>query len=136
MTDTRPPLAAALDLQPHPEGGWFRETWRTTTEFTPDGYPGVRASATGIYFLLMPGEHSAPHTVTSDEVWLWHRGGPLALDIAGTEIILGPDIEAGQRPQALVPGGATQSARPLTHTYALVSCVVSPGFDFADFRMD
>ncbi|MBF6134191.1 cupin domain-containing protein [Nocardia otitidiscaviarum] len=136
MSDDRPPLAAELDLLPHPEGGWYRETWRSPVEFTPPGYGGPRASATAIYFLLLPGEKSAPHTVTSDELWLWHRGGPLALNIDGEEIILGPDVERGQRPQAIVPGGVSQAARPLGDDYVLVSCVVAPGFDFADFRLD
>ncbi|MET8651478.1 cupin domain-containing protein [Nocardia aurea] len=136
MTENRPDLAAALDLAPHPEGGWYRETWRSAVEFAPEGYAGSRASATGIYFLLMPGERSAPHTVTSDEVWLWHRGGPLVLDIGGAEVILGPDVERGQVLQAVVPGGVSQAAWPLGAEYALVSCIVSPGFDFADFRLD
>ncbi|MBF6236168.1 cupin domain-containing protein [Nocardia otitidiscaviarum] len=136
MSDDRPRLAAELDLLPHPEGGWYRETWRSPVEFTPPGYGGPRASATAIYFLLLPGEKSAPHTVTSDELWLWHRGGPLALNIDGEEIILGPDVERGQRPQAIVPGGVSQAARPLGDDYVLVSCVVAPGFDFADFRLD
>ncbi|WP_054816616.1 cupin domain-containing protein [Nocardia arizonensis] len=136
MSDNRPPPAAALDLAPHPEGGWYRETWRTTITFAPEGYPGERASATGIYFLLMPGERSAPHTVASDEVWLWHRGGPLILDIGGEEIVLGPEVEHGQVPQAIVPAGTSQAARPAGDEYVLVSCIVSPGFDFADFHMD
>ncbi|WP_306363772.1 cupin domain-containing protein [Nocardia sp. CC227C] len=136
MSDDRPPLAAELDLLPHPEGGWYRETWRSPVEFTPPGYVGPRASATAIYFLLLPGEKSAPHTVASDELWLWHRGGPLALNIGGEEIVLGPDVERGQRPQAIVPGGVSQAARPLGDDYVLVSCVVAPGFDFADFRLD
>lgn len=138
----RPPLAEALDLLPHPEGGWFRETWVAPVWFEPGGYPGERASATGIYFLLPPGEESMWHMVRSDEVWLWHRGGPLALMLGGagdqpgsTETItLGPDIEGGQRPQAVVPGGSWQAARPAGAEEVLVSCVVSPGFDFADFR--
>jgi len=136
MTDNRPALAAALDLEPPPEGGWYRETWRSTVEFGPEGYDGTRAAATGIYFLLMPGERSAAHTVRSDEMWLWHRGGPLTLDIGGAEVVLGPDVEHGQVLQAVVPGGVSQSASPTGDAYVLVSCVVSPGFDFADFRMD
>ncbi len=135
MSD-RPALAAALDLLPHPEGGWFRETWRSSVEFEPQGYSGPRSSATAIHFLLMPGEKSAPHTVASDELWLWHRGGPLALNIGGQEIVLGPDVEHGQLLQAVVPGGVSQWAHPATDEYVLVSCIVSPGFDFADFRMD
>ncbi|MER7501571.1 cupin domain-containing protein [Nonomuraea pusilla] len=129
----RPPIAAALDLLPHPEGGWFRETWRAGASFTPEGYPGERASATGIYFLLMPGEESVPHAVRSDEVWLWHRGGPLTLTVGDAEVTLGPLVEDGQVPQAVVPGGVWQSARPAGPEPVLVSCVVSPGFDFADF---
>ncbi|MGQ4616892.1 cupin domain-containing protein [Nocardia sp. R7R-8] len=136
MTDHRPPLAVALDLAPHPEGGWYRETWRSPARFTPDGYPGPRAAATAIHFLLLPGERSAPHTVRSDELWLWHRGGPLALDIGGDEVILGPDLTRGHALQAVVPGGVSQSARPAGAEYVLVSCVVAPGFDFADFRLD
>jgi len=135
MTD-RPDLARALDLQPHPEGGWFRETWRSPVEFTPSGYEGPRASATAIHFLLLPGERSAPHTVRSDEIWLWHRGGPLLLDIGGEEITLGPDVEHGHLLQAVVPGGVSQSARPAADEYVLVSCIVAPGFDFADFQLD
>jgi predicted cupin superfamily sugar epimerase len=135
MTD-RPELAVTLDLEPHPEGGWFRETWRSPMRFEPDGYDGPRAAATAIHFLLLPGERSAPHTVRSDELWLWHRGGPLLLNIGGEEIILGPDIEHGQLLQAVVPGGVSQAARPATDHYVLVSCVVAPGFDFADFRLD
>lgn len=136
MTDDRPAPAAALDLRPHPEGGWYRETWRSPVEFTPSGYPGPRASATAILFLLMPGERSAPHTVRSDELWFWHDGGPLALDIGDKQVVLGPDVAAGQRLQAVVPGGVSQAARPLGDRYVLVSCVVAPGFDFADFRLD
>ncbi|WP_449066606.1 cupin domain-containing protein [Planomonospora algeriensis] len=140
-TPSRPPLAEALDLLPHPEGGWFRETWRTSCDLAPPGYGGPRATATGIYFLLEPGEESRPHVVRSDEVWLWHRGGPLTLVLGGHEgqpvrtVTLGPGVEDGQVPQALVPGGTWQAARPAGDEGVLVSCVVSPGFDFADFRM-
>ncbi|MFI6496244.1 cupin domain-containing protein [Nonomuraea typhae] len=130
----RPSIAEALDLLPHPEGGWFRQTWKTTRSFTPDGYDGERASATGIYFLLMPGEESVPHVVKSDEVWLWHRGGPLTLEVGDQTVTLGPDVENGQVPQAIVPGGVWQSARPAGGREVLVSCVVSPGFEFADFQ--
>jgi predicted cupin superfamily sugar epimerase len=144
----RPAVAQALDLLPHPEGGWFRETWATRPRFTPPGYPGERASATGIYFLLPPGEESVWHLVRSDELWLWHRGGPLTLLLGGDgeiparagedtlrTITLGPGIEQGQQPQALVPAGVWQAARPAADEEVLVSCVVSPGFDFADFRV-
>ncbi|MFR9750691.1 cupin domain-containing protein [Nocardia sp. 004] len=136
MTDSRPSLAAALDLAPHPEGGWYRQTWCSPVEITPEGCEGPRASATAAYFLLLPGERSAPHTLRFDELWLWHRGGPLALNIGGTEVILGPDLEQGHLPQAVVPGGVSQAARPIGADHVLVTCIVSPGFDFADFRLD
>jgi predicted cupin superfamily sugar epimerase len=141
----RPPLAEALDLVAHPEGGWYRETWRSAVTFTPPGYPGERAAATAIYFLLHPGERSRWHTVRSDELWLWHRGGPLTLAFGGdgdrpaedalTEVMLGPDVAAGHHPQVLVPAGMWQSAAPAGTEPVLVSCVVAPGFDPADFRM-
>lgn len=155
MTSPRPPLAEQLDLAPHPEGGWFRETWRSDHTFEPAGYGGPRHAATAIYFLLHPGEESRWHVVRSDELWLWHAGGPLALRMRGSarsgslrereeaaatgdeEIaVLGNDVAAGQRPQVLVPGGVWQSAAPAGDQPVLVSCVVAPGFDFADFRMD
>ncbi|BCB87833.1 cupin domain-containing protein [Phytohabitans suffuscus] len=144
MTTPRPPLAERLDLAPHPEGGWFRETWRSEHAFEPVGYAGPRRAATAIYFLLHPGERSRWHVVRSDELWLWHTGGPLNLRLGGSAeapaeretAILGNDIAAGQRPQVLVPGGVWQAAAPAGDQPVLVSCVVAPGFDFADFRMD
>jgi predicted cupin superfamily sugar epimerase len=132
--EQRPATAEVLDLLPHPEGGWFRETWRSEVSFEPAGYGGPRASATGIFFLLMPGEESVPHAVRSDEVWLWHRGGPLTLIVGEEEVTLGADVEQGQLPQVVVPAGVWQAARPAGDREVLVSCVVSPGFDFADFQ--
>ena len=138
------PWITELGLQPHPEGGWFAETWRSAHTFTPTGYAGPRSAATGIYFALFPGEQSAWHVVRSDELWLWHAGGPLALRLggagdeptaAGQSSVLGPDLAGGQRPQLRVPGGVWQSAEPMRDDPVLVSCVVAPGFDFADFRM-
>jgi predicted cupin superfamily sugar epimerase len=139
----RPPLADLLDLAPHPEGGWFRETWRSPMSFAPDGYDGPRAAATAIYFLLQPGEQSRWHVVRSDELWLWHQGGPLDLVTGGTgpdpapgpAVRLGPDLPAGHQPQALVPAGTWQRAAPAGPGPVLVTCVVAPGFDFADFRL-
>ncbi len=139
----RPPLAEQLDLRPHPEGGWFRQTWQSPVTIVPDGYPGERSAATAIYFLLHPGERSRWHLVRSDELWLWHSGGPLELSLGGsgaepgeaTAMLLGSDLAAGQRPQALVPGGTWQAAAPAGDEPVLVSCVVAPGFDFADFRL-
>jgi uncharacterized protein len=143
--DPRPPTAETLDLLPHPEGGWYRQTWAAGPSYQPDGYPGRRAAATAIYFLLTPGTESAWHTVRSDEVWLWHAGGPLTLRLGGAgpapvldpaTITLGPDLAAGQTPQHVIPGGHWQSARPAGDQEVLVSCVVAPGFDFADFTTD
>jgi predicted cupin superfamily sugar epimerase len=131
-------LAEILDLAPHPEGGWFRETWRSAITVNPDGYPGARSVATAIYFLLHPGEYSRWHVVRSDELWLWHSGGPLMLRLGRDEpvlVTLGPDVAGGQRPQVLVPGGVWQSAEPAGGEPVLVSCVVAPGFDPADFEM-
>jgi predicted cupin superfamily sugar epimerase len=143
-TPARPHTAALLDLAPHPEGGWYRQTWRAEPESVPVGYPGPRAAATAIYFLLTPGEESAWHRVRSDEVWLWHSGGPLIMvDGGGGEVpgsvpravTVGPDLAAGQVPQHVIPAGHWQSARPAGATEVLVSCVVAPGFDFADFTL-
>jgi predicted cupin superfamily sugar epimerase len=135
----KPELATLQDLEPHPEGGWFRETWRSTVEFEPDGYGGSRASATAIYFLLATGEESRLHRVRSAELWLWHSGGPLTLEYQELSdehsVVLGPDVRAGQQPQAVVPAGAWQAARPAGDESVLVSCIVSPGFDYADFTM-
>jgi predicted cupin superfamily sugar epimerase len=135
-----PKLAQELGLQPHPEGGWYAETWRSPISFSPEGYDGPRASATAIYFLLMPGEESRWHRVRSAELWLWHRGGPLTMSFGSDpataeDLVLGPEIESGQRPQAVVPPGAWQAARPAGDQEVLVSCIVSPGFDFTDFEL-
>jgi len=141
----RPRTAELLGLAPHPEGGWYRETWRAGPASHPAGYPGPRDAATGIYFLLGPGEESRWHRVRSDEIWLWHSGGPLLMldggagDRPSTQpetTKLGPDLEAGEVPQHVVPGGHWQAARPAAGDEVLVSCVVAPGFDFADFTLD
>jgi predicted cupin superfamily sugar epimerase len=134
---------AALGLEPHPEGGWYRRTWQSPVTVEPPGYGGVRPTATAIYFLLRPGEESRWHVVRSAELWFWHAGGPLLLRLgsaedrpaAATELMLGPDVGAGQQPQLLVPGGVWQSAVPAGDEPVLVSCAVSPGFDFADFTL-
>lgn len=132
----RPPLADALDLAPHPEGGWYRQTWVSPeTIALPDGR--LRPTATLIYFLLPAGESSAWHRVASDEIWLAHTGtvtlelggsGPAPADEATS---LAVDLRA---PQALVPAGVWQRTVP-SDADALVSCLVSPGFDFEDFEL-
>lgn len=144
MTDTTSPLVQLLGLERHVEGGWFRETWKTAGSTTPPGYPGPRPYATGIYFLLHPGERSRWHRVRSDELWLWHRGGPLQLHLGGsgnepgdvTTVPLGPSVESGERPQVLVPAGVWQSADPAGTEPVLVSCIVAPGFHYDDFELE
>lgn len=134
-----------LDLTPHPEGGYFRETWRSEVtvpaSVLPPGYGGPRNAGTAILFALLPDQYSEWHTVRSAEIWFHHRGSPLLLEIgadraAAETRVLGPDITAGQQPQVLVPAGCWQRARPDGDEPSLVSCVVVPGFDFADFAMD
>jgi len=139
-----PEWVRRLNLDPHPEGGFFRETWRSDLTLAetalPPQYDGPRAAGTAILFVLLPGQESAWHTVRGAELWLYHRGSPVALqfgadpDSAITHL-LGSDIEAGQRPQLLVPPGHWQRARPQGDEPSLVSCVVVPGFDFADFEL-
>ena len=142
MTRSRPALAAALDLEAHPEGGWFRRTWRAGPTLHPPGYPGERAAATAIHYVLGPGEESVWHRVRSDELWLWHRGTTLSLWVGADadgpgerprRVRLGPRLEDGEVCQALVPAGCWQRARPEPDGEVLVSCVVSPGFEFDDF---
>lgn len=140
MAQDLPDWTAHLNLHPHTEGGWYLETYRHAATTLANG--GVRSLATAIYFLLRPGESSVWHRLPSDELWLHHRGGPLRLFLGGQgetpgtaeEQLLGSDLAAGQRPQILVPGGTWQAARPVDEA-ALVSCIVVPGFDFADFTV-
>jgi hypothetical protein len=113
-----------LELEPHPEGGWFRRTWTS-----PALLDGARPAATAILFLLAPGERSAPHVVDADELWLWHGPGTLTLRVGQERVLLGPE-----RPQVLVPAGAEQSTEPAAGE-VLVSCVVSPGFEWSGFRL-
>jgi len=122
MTE-RPTTAVRLDLAAHPEGGWFRRTW--TGPAGDDGRP----RATAILYLLAAGESSAPHTVDADELWLWHGPGPLALQVGEERVRLD-----AARPQVLVPAGVRQSAAPVDGE-VLVSCVVSPGFEWAGFTL-
>lgn len=126
-------IIKALDLAPHPEGGWFRETFRDTA-----GSP--RGHSTAIYYLLEVGDVSHWHRVLdAAEVWHWYGGGPLALTISpdghdAEAFRLGPELSAGQRPQAIVPAGHWQTAESLG-TWTLCGCTVAPGFEFAQFEM-
>ena len=123
-------IIAHLHLSPHPEGGWYRQTWVG---------PEVqgRPSGTAILFLLQDGQHSHWHRVDADEIWLWHAGAPLTLrkgEVTATATLLGPDVLAGQQVQAVVPAGHWQAAST-TGAYSLVSCTVSPGFQFSGFEL-
>ena len=125
-------IIAELGLVRHPEGGWYVQTFEDAPG--PDG----RARSTAIYFLLEAGQVSHWHRVDAVEIWHWHAGAPLELSIAasgGVETgILGVDLAAGQRPQAIVPANAWQSARSQGE-WTLVSCTVAPGFRFEGFEL-
>jgi len=125
-------IIAALDLAPHPEGGFFRETWRASN----DG----RAHGTAIYFLLRREDDNRWHKVDAAEIWHYYAGAPLVLSISESDggpacdQMLGPDLSARHRPQAIVPPDAWQKARS-TGDYTLVGCTVSPGFEFDHFTL-
>jgi uncharacterized protein len=126
-------VIALLGLEPHPEGGAFRETFRD-----PAGNDG-RAHSTAIYYLLAAGERSHWHRVDAAEVWHWYAGAPLRLALSPDGVTretrcLGPDLRAGERPQQVVPAGWWQAAESLG-AWTLVGCTVAPGFSFTGFEM-
>jgi predicted cupin superfamily sugar epimerase len=122
VTGTVASLIDALGLAPHPEGGWYAETWRED-------------ATTAIYFLLPAGEVSRWHRIDRTEIWHYYAGAALELRVAGAgAVVLGPDLGAGQRPQAVVPAAAWQTARSLGD-YTLAGCTVSPAFEFAGFEL-
>jgi predicted cupin superfamily sugar epimerase len=127
-------IIARLELKPHPEGGYYRETFRD-----PRTESNGRALSTAIYFLLTRGERSQWHRIDGVEIWHHYAGHALDLRIAhegGMQhaVRLGPDIASGERPQAIVPAHAWQTAET-TGDWTLVGCTVSPGFEFARFEM-
>lgn len=121
-----------LGLRPHPEGGWYRETWRD------EPADGGRGAGTAITFLLAEGQRSHWHRVDAAEVWHFYGGDPLELAIADGDhhrvLRLGPDLRAGDEHQFVVPARAWQAARP-TGAWALVGCTVSPAFEFEGFEL-
>lgn len=125
-------VARLLGLAPHPEGGFYRETFRAPAA------EGQRAASTAIYYLLPEGEASAWHRVDADEVWHHYAGAPLELTLwDGRErrvVRLGTDLAAGESPQAVAPAGVWQAARPLGG-WVLAGCTVAPAFEFAGFEM-
>lgn len=134
-----------LGMQRHPEGGWFRETWRSPEAIPGTGLPGrygaERSFSTAIYFLLEAGDFSALHTLRSEELWHFYAGAPLTVYVIepdGTrrEHSLGADPDAGQSFQAMVtPGAVFGASVDGPEGFALVGCTVAPGFDFADFEL-
>jgi predicted cupin superfamily sugar epimerase len=126
-------IKSLLNLQPHPEGGWYRQTW------IADAPDGDRAAGTAIYFLLEDGEESHWHRVDAAEIWHYYAGADLVLSVAETEAgpatdhLLGPDLSRA-RPQLIVPKDHWQAARS-TGAWTLVGCTVSPGFQFQGFEL-
>jgi predicted cupin superfamily sugar epimerase len=142
MSEAPPSIADAsaadivrlLDLRPHPEGGFFRETFRD-----PARSGAGRAASTAIYFLLEAGEVSHWHRVDAAEIWHFYAGAPLAISVSRTgedlsRHVLGPDLFRGERPQFVVPAQWWQSAASLGR-WTLVGCDVAPGFEFAHFEL-
>ncbi len=126
-------IVALLRLEPHPEGGWYRQT------FADAPAAGGRAHSTAIYYLLEGGAAGRWHRIDSAEVWHWYAGEPMALTTSPdgrttSRATLGPALASGERPQAVVPPGHWQSAQSLGD-WTLVGCTVAPGFEFAHFEM-
>ena len=126
-------VIAALGLAPHPEGGWFRETFRDAAA------PGRRSASSAIYYLLRAGEISRWHRIDASEVWHWYAGAPLLLTVSqdgrsSLQHRLGGNVVAGERPQVVVPPRAWQSAAG-TGAWTLVGCTVAPAFEFAGFEL-
>jgi predicted cupin superfamily sugar epimerase len=125
-------IIAKLSLSPHPEGGYYRQTWVAENAGRPVG--------TCIYFLLKSGESSHWHKVDAVEIWHYYAGAPLILRLATTGAgparnhTLGPDLDAGEQPQIIVPEHHWQAART-TGDWTLVGCTVSPGFQFSGFTL-
>lgn len=133
-----------LGLIRHPEGGWFRETYRSDETLhptaLPERYAGARAHSTAIYYLLERGDFSALHRIKSDEIWHFHCGSALAIHVIAPDgsyrrELLGPAVRNGQQFQVVVPGGCWFGAELHDDGFALVGCTVSPGFHFDDFEM-
>ena len=135
-----------LELSPHPEGGFFRETYRSAGTIEASGLPvvygGARNYSTCIYFLLTSDRFSALHRIRQDEIWHFYDGSPIRLHIITesgkhTEHIIGRDIAQGETPQFVVPGGCWFGAEVIDeNSYSLVGCTVAPGFDFDDFELN
>jgi predicted cupin superfamily sugar epimerase len=133
-------LIRMLELQPHPEGGYYREVYRASMRVQHPEVGAKRAAATSIYYLLEPGNFSAFHKVRSDEIWHHYLGDTLELHIIEPEgvrrvVRLGRELERGERPISVVAAGEYQAAIAIGPSYALLGCTVAPGFEFADLEM-
>ncbi|MHA7871010.1 MAG: cupin domain-containing protein [Hyphococcus sp.] len=133
MSATARHVIDQFNLAPHPEGGWYRETWRA------EAPPGERASGTAIYYLLETGQRSRWHRVDAAEIWHYYAGAPLRLDVSedgasAKTHVLGPDFNAGQAPQIVIPPARWQVAESLGD-WTLVGCTVSPAFQFEGFEL-
>lgn len=138
-------IIKALNLEPHPEGGYFKETYRSQGTIMPDSldpaYKGSRNYATCIYFLLTSDSFSAFHRIKQDEIWHFYDGSPIRLHTISetgehATFIIGRNLAAGEVPQLVVPGGHWFAAEViLQNDYSLVGCTVSPGFSFEDFEL-
>jgi predicted cupin superfamily sugar epimerase len=138
-------LIKQYNLQPHPEGGWYKETYKSTEQISalalPERFGGVRAFSTAIYFLLEQGNFSAFHRIKSDECWHFYAGDPLDVYVLQQNgrldiIHLGNDINKDQVFQYVVPANCWFASKPATDSrFCFVGCTVAPGFDFEDFEM-
>lgn len=133
-----------LNLQAHPEGGYFNETYRSDEEVNsaslPDRYGSNRPFGTSIYFLLTPESVSNFHRLSSDEIWHYHQGGSAIIHMISAEGELKPkrigaDLDAGDSLQVIIPRGHWFAAEVIEDQYILVGCTVSPGFEFEDFEL-
>ena len=138
-------IVKSLDLKPHPEGGYFKETYRSSAKIKPESldarYTGERNYSTCIYFLLTSDNFSAFHRIKQDEIWHFYEGSPIRLHMISetgvhSEHLIGKDLINGQRPQFVVPGGCWFASEVVNGLgYSLTGCTVSPGFSFEDFEL-
>lgn len=128
-----------LELLAHPEGGYFKEVYRSSNSFSPKGFQGERSYSTSIYFLIEEGNVSHFHRIKSDEIWYYHAGDPLSVFVIQKngeleELKIGPNVNQGEVLQAVVPAGTIFGSKS-AGIYSLVGCMVAPGFDFQDFEL-
>lgn len=128
-----------LELLAHPEGGYFKEVYRSKDSFSPEGFEGERPYSTSIYFLIEEGNVSHFHRIKSDEIWYYHAGNPLSVFVIHKngeleELKIGPNLDQGEVLQAVVPAGTIFGSKS-AGIYSLIGCMVAPGFDFQDFEL-